>query len=143
MEEDNNITPFHEGDLKRNRKDLIKREILELNKFPLQQLGGGLFNFNLIFEGLNNLVLEIGKNNISENEQKICESLKELIELTMENNPVYSKITNSALAKANLKYNENNWKTLKKRLYDYNSFVFSLDDKHSADTKGNIEQKES
>ena len=140
----NNNSPFHEEDLKRVRKDHIKKEIHELNKDPLNSIetfGKPIYKYEIILKNLNNLVLEMDLNLDDENE---CEKLKDELSDFLIFNSIHEtgqKVINNSIKTKSI-FHKDRWVKFEKILYKYQKLIFKLDRKYNGDTKSEINRKE-
>ncbi len=148
MEDNNKTTPFHEEDLRRLRKDTIKRDLHELNKDPLgltnNPLESPIFKYVLIFKSLNNLSLEM-TGELKSSEEKVLDKYRNILENYLINKPIHYKMQKQdtyRTLKIKRSFSPHNWLVFSKILFKYQRYILKLDNKYFAKTKSEHIQKE-
>jgi len=116
---------FNEAVLKMQRLHETQRliNILRINMLDYNYLWNK-YNYQVVFENLKSLLLECsGKMSDAENLEG--DRVKNIIEDLDEHQPIFQKINISSIAeqKTFKQFNNDNWKRLRKLLFDFEMFV--------------------
>ncbi len=129
--EEGSMSKFNAGLLQMSRIHILQERINQANLNPLALTEMGLYNYEIIIASCSSLFQEAAPK-LSDEENRDILRLKKAIEDMLKKNPIHSiKVKKFSPDKKYIDTNYDTWDTIKPWLFDYESKIRKLLDKHN------------